>query len=49
MQEDIQTAAKQSLEKFFLLREIVEQLEIKDPDWKQPLDVEKKVYEAMTK
>ena len=49
MQDDIKTAAKQSLEKFFLLKEIVEKLWIEAPDWKQAMDVEQKVYDAMTK
>ncbi len=45
---DISNAAKQSLEKFFLLREIIEKLEIKDVDWQKPMDVETKLYEKLT-
>jgi hypothetical protein len=49
MHTEIETAAKQSLEKFFLLKEIVEKLWIENPDWKTPMDVENKVYEKMVK
>jgi len=49
MHTEIETAAKQSLEKFFLLKEIVEKLGIESPDWKTPMDVENKVYEKMMK
>lgn len=49
MTNDIENAAKSSLEKFFLLKEIVEKLWIKDPDWNTPLSVETAVYEKLTK
>lgn len=47
MIQDIQAAAKLSLEKFFLLKEVVEQLEIADIDRQKPLDVETKLYEKL--
>ncbi len=49
MMTDIQAAAKQSLEKFFLLKEIVEKLGITDIEWQKPLDVETKLYEKLSK
>lgn len=48
MMTEIQSAAKLSLEKFFLLREIIEQLEIKDVERQKPLDVETKLYAKLT-
>lgn len=48
MKEQIRAAAEQSLEKFFLLKTIVESLDIKDPDWNTPMDVEQKLYEKLT-
>ncbi|USN54558.1 MAG: hypothetical protein H6765_08665 [Candidatus Peribacteria bacterium] len=48
MQKEIETSARLSLEKFFLLRYITEALGIENPDWKTPLDVETKVYEKLT-
>ena len=47
MMDEVQGAAKLSLEKFFLLKEIVEKLWIENPDWKTPMDVENKVYDKM--
>jgi len=44
MDEDIRNAAKSSLEKFFLLKEIVEKLGIEKPDRNTPLSVEEAVY-----
>lgn len=49
MMKDIEDAAKLSLEKFFLLKEIVEKLGIENPDWKTPMDVEQKLYEKLMK
>jgi hypothetical protein len=49
MMKDIEDAAKLSLEKFFLLKEIVEKLWIESPDWKTPMDVEQKLYEKLVK
>lgn len=49
MHQQIDQAAQQSLEKFFMLRYITEALEIKDPDWQTPLDVETKLYQKMKK
>jgi trigger factor len=48
--EDIKKAAKESLEKFFVLKKLTELLWIdKDIDWNKPLDAEQKIVEKMTK
>jgi trigger factor len=44
MYDEIRTSAKDSLEKFFVLRKLVELLEITDIDWNAQLDAEKKIY-----
>ncbi len=49
LQKSITDAAKSSLEKFLILREIVSQLEIPDIKWESHLDVEKKLYEKLVK
>lgn len=41
---NISTAAKQSLEKFLILKDVVEKLGITDIKWDAHLDVEKKLY-----
>jgi len=47
MTEEIKGAAKSSLEKFFLLRNIIEQLglEIQDADRQTPMAIESKLYD----
>ncbi len=49
MHGEIKTAAKTSLEKFFLLRTLVEKLglDIQEEDWKKPLKVEETLYEKL--
>ncbi len=49
MMTEIQWAAKQSLEKFFLLQAIVKHLWIENPDRKTPMDVEQKLYDKLAK
>ncbi|UFX83458.1 trigger factor [Candidatus Absconditicoccus praedator] len=45
---DVRKSSKESLGKFFILKEISNQLGISDQiDWKTPLDAEKKVYEKL--
>lgn len=44
---NISDAAKSSLEKFLILKEVVEKLEIKDINREAHLDVEKKLYEKI--
>jgi hypothetical protein len=44
MYEQIQTASKESLEKFFILRKLVELLDIKDINWENTIDAEEKIY-----
>ncbi len=44
---NISDAAKSSLEKFLILKEVVEKLEIKDINREAHLDVEKKLYERI--
>lgn len=48
MNLQIQSASKESLEKFFILRTLVENFELKDINRDKPLDVEKKLYEKLT-
>lgn len=45
---DIETSARQSLEKFFILRKFVELLEITDIDWNKNLDAEEKIYAKLS-
>lgn len=47
VQSEIKDAAKSSLEKFFLLRKIVENLwlTVNESDWNTPFSVEKKLYD----
>jgi uncharacterized NAD(P)/FAD-binding protein YdhS len=40
----IETAANESLSKFFIFRKILEKLEINDVDWELKMDAEKKLY-----
>ncbi|USN57280.1 MAG: hypothetical protein H6766_02215 [Candidatus Peribacteria bacterium] len=47
MMTSIQTAAKESLEKFMILQRYVQLLEL-DVDWKKQLDAEHKIYEKLT-
>lgn len=49
MHEEIKTAAKTSLEKFFILRSLVEKLELEvtEDDWKKPLKIEETLYERV--
>lgn len=49
MMAEIKTAAESSLQKFFILRKLTELLELKDIDWKQPLNVERKLYDILAK
>lgn len=42
--DDVKKSAIDSLEKFFMLRKLVELLEIADIDWNNSLDAEKKIY-----
>jgi len=51
IKNEISTASKMSLEKFFLLRKVVESLDlwVEEKDWSSPLSVEKKLYEKMVK
>lgn len=49
MMDEIKSAALASLEKFFILRKLTELLELKDVNWQQPLDVEKKLYALLSK
>ena len=42
--DDIKKSATDSLEKFFILRKLVELLEISDINWDNALDAEKKIY-----
>jgi FKBP-type peptidyl-prolyl cis-trans isomerase (trigger factor) len=42
--DDIKKSATESLEKFFVLRKLVELLEITDINWNNALDAEKKIY-----
>lgn len=44
MYDDIKKSANESLEKFFVLRKLVELLDIKDINWENGLDAEKKLY-----
>ena len=44
MYDDIKKSANESLEKFFVLRKLVELLEITDINWENGLDAEKKIY-----
>lgn len=46
--DDIETSARQSLEKFFILRKLVELLEITDIDWNTHLDAEEKIYARLS-
>lgn len=46
--DDIETSAKTSLEKFFMLRKLIELLEINDIDWNKPLDAEEKLYARLS-
>ncbi|MEI7478420.1 MAG: hypothetical protein WCJ81_08365 [bacterium] len=45
--DDIRKSAQESLEKFFILRKLVELLEIADVDWNKHLDAEKKLYDKL--
>lgn len=45
---DIEASAKTSLEKFFVLRKLVELLEINDIDWNKHLDAEEKIYAKLS-
>lgn len=44
MYDEIKKSAWESLEKFFILRKLVELLEITDINWENGLDAEKKIY-----
>jgi trigger factor len=46
--DDIENSAKQSLEKFFILRKLVELLEIDDINREKHLDAEEKIYEKLS-
>lgn len=48
MYDEIKKSAQDSLEKFFMLRKLVELLEITDIDWNTQLDAEKKLYAKLT-
>lgn len=45
---DIEASARQSLEKFFILRKLVELLGITDIDWNKNLDAEEKIYAKLS-
>lgn len=47
MIEEMKTASKTSLEKFFILRKYTELLWLTDIDWNKPFDAEEKVYEKI--
>ncbi len=44
MYDEIKASAQESLGKFFMLRKLVELLEISDINWEHQLDAEKKIY-----
>ena len=44
MYDEIKASAQESLGKFFILRKLVELLEISDINWEHQLDAEKKIY-----
>ena len=46
MIDEIQTAAKESLKKFFVLQKVMDELKIK-ADWNKPLDVERQIYQKI--
>ncbi len=45
--DDIEKSAQSSLEKFFMLRKLLELLEINDVDRNKPLDAEQKLYDKL--
>lgn len=45
--DDVELSAKTSLEKFFMLRKLVELLGIDNIDWNKQLDAEEKLYEKL--
>ena len=45
---DIEDSARTSLEKFFILRKLVELLGIENIDWNKHLDAEEKLYEKLS-
>lgn len=49
LHDSVSTAAKQSLEKFLILQDVVKKLDITDVKWDAHLDVEKKLYEKIKK
>lgn len=49
MKTSIRTAANSSLEKFFLLRKLTELFDIKDINWEESMNVEKKMYAVLKK
>lgn len=49
MHKEIEQAAQTSLQKFFLLKTVAEQLDITDLDWNTPLAVERAVYAKLAK
>ena len=46
--EDVESSARMSLEKFFVLRKLVELLEIGEIDWNKHLDAEEKLYAKLS-
>lgn len=46
--DDVEVSAKSSLEKFFMLRKLVELLEINDIDRNKHMDAEEKIYAALS-
>lgn len=48
MMEELKKTSKESLEKFFILRQIIELYWIDDVNWNIPLDPERKLYEKIT-
>ncbi len=47
--DEIRKSAQESLGKFFILRKMVELLEIQDINWEDQLDAEKKIYARLAK
>ena len=48
--EDIKKASEESLRKFFIMRKILKELGLEEKvDWNKPLDVEEKLYQALSK
>ena len=49
MVEEVSSAAKESLEKYFVFQKITEVMELKDINREKELDAERKLYEKLIK